>query len=184
MAIPENLKKGTILRIEGQLYLVLDYWESRTAQRRSTLHVKLKDIQRGKVLDKTIDDRTDVDVAESQVRLLQYLYLDQAACHFMDPRSFEQFSVPRELLEGKENFLIEEVEYKVLFIEGQPILVELPPTVTLDVVETPPAAPSSAGNTDKIAILRGGISARVPRFIQVGDRVRINTETLEYLGKE
>lgn len=184
MAIPENLKKGTMLRLEGQVYLVLDYWVARTAQRRGTLHVKLKDVQRGKVIDKTIDDRSNVEVADSQVRLLQYLYSDSGACHFMDPRSFEQFSLPRSLLEGRENFLVEEAEYKVLFLEDAPVLVELPPTMVFEVVETPPASGTTAGNTDKVAILRGGITARVPRFIQAGDRVKINTETLEYLGKE
>lgn len=184
MAIPPNLRKGVVLRIDGQPCVVLDYWEARTAQRRATLHVKIRDLLKGKVMEKTIDDRTDADVMESQVRFLQYLYSDASACHFMDVRTYDQFALPRDLVADREMFLIEETEYRVLFLEDRPVLVELPPTVTLDVVEAPPSAGTTSGNTDKVAVLRGGIQVKVPRFIQRGDRVRINTETLEYLGKE
>lgn len=184
MAIPQNLRKGAVLKIDGQPHVVLDYWEARTAQRRATLHVKTRDLLKGKVMERTLDDKTDADLMESQVRFLQYMYSDASACHFMDVRTYDQFALPRELIADREAFLIEEAEYRVLFIEDRPVLVELPPTVTLEVVDAPPSAGTASGNTDKVAVLKGGIEVKVPRFIQRGDRVRINTETLEYLGKE
>ena len=184
MAIPPNLKKGVILRLDGQAYVVIDYWQARTAQRRNTLHAKLRDVVKGKVIEKTLDDKSDADVLESQVRILQYMYSDSGGCHFMDVRTYDQFAIPHELVADREKFLLEEAEYRVLFLEGQPVVVEFPPTVTLEVVETPSTAGTASGNTDKDATLKGGIAIKVPRFIKVGDRVKVNTETLEYLGKD
>src|SRR5678815_4321223 len=138
MAIPHNLRKGAIIRLEGKAYLVLEYRESRTGQRRPTLHVKIRDVLQGKVLEKSIDDGVPVDVVDSQTRVLQYLYSDPATCHFMDVRTYDQLDIPHEVVGDGAVFLLEETEYKVLFLEDQPVLVELPPTVVLDVVDTPP----------------------------------------------
>jgi elongation factor P len=184
MAIPSNLRKGVILRVDGEPYVVLDYWEARTAQRRATLHVKLRDVKRGKVVERTLDDRSNADVMDSSTRVLQYLYSDANACHFMDTRSYDQVAVPKSVVGDGEVFLVEEGEYKVLFLDEEPVVIEIPPTVVFEVIETPPSAGTSSGNTNKAARLRGGIEVSVPRFIKTGDRVRINTETREYLGKE
>jgi elongation factor P len=184
MAIPQNLRKGVILRVEGQAYVVLDYWEARTAQRRGTLHVKLRDVLRGKVVERTLDDRTDADVADSATRELQYLYSDGSQCHFMDTRNYDQVAIPRDLIGDAHVFLVEETAYRVLFLDEQPVVVEIPPAVALEVVETPPSAGTASGNTYKTAVLRGGIEVSVPRFVKTGDRVRISTETREYLGKD
>jgi elongation factor P len=184
MAIPENLKKGAIISLDGQPYVVLDYWEARTAQRRGTLHVKLRDVKRGKVVERTLDDRSNADVMESHVHLLKYLYADAAAYHFMDTRSYEQVELPRALLGDGAVFLVDEGEYRVLYLEEQPVVVEIPPAVTFEVMETPPSAGTASGNTNKTARLKGGLEVSVPRFIKAGDRVRISTETREYLGKE
>jgi len=184
MAIPQNLKRGVILRVDGQPYLVLEYWEARTAQRRSTLHVKLKDVKRGKVIEKTLDDRSEADVMDSHTRVLQYLYSDTATCHFMDVRTYDQLEIPLELVADRALFLVEEAEYKVLFLDDQPVTVEIPPTVTLEVLDTPPSSGTTSGNTYKVAKLKGGIEVQVPRFVKTGDRVRVSTETMEYLGKD
>ena len=184
MAIPQNLKKGIVLRIEGQPYVVLDYWVARTAQRRATLHVKIRDVKRGKVLEKTLDDKSNVDEIESHLRILQYLYSDSGACHFMDIRNYDQIAVPKEVVGDGQKFLLEETEYRVLFLDAEPVQVEIPPTVVSEVVDTPPTSGTTSGNTYKAAKLKCGIEMSVPHFIKVGDRVRINTENLEYLGKE
>ncbi|HZN57251.1 MAG TPA: elongation factor P, partial [Planctomycetota bacterium] len=182
MAIPHNLRKGAIIRLEGKAYLVLEYRESRTGQRRPTLHVKIRDVLQGKVLEKSIDDGVPVDVVDSQTRVLQYLYSDPATCHFMDVRTYDQLDIPHEVVGDGAVFLLEETEYKVLFLEDQPVLVELPPTVVLDVVDTPPSAGTASGNTSKAARLKNGIEVQVPRFVKTGDRIRISTDTREYLG--
>jgi elongation factor P len=184
MAIPHNLRKGIILRIEGKPYLVLEYWEARTAQRRATLHVKVKDVHQGKVLERTLDDNVPVDLIESQNRLLQYLYSDPGACHFMDVRTYDQVDISHEIVGETEAFLVEETEYRVLFLDEQPVLVEIPPSVTFEVVDTPPSAGTASGNTYKTARLKNGMEVQVPRFVKTGDRVRISTETREYLGKD
>ena len=184
MAIPHNLRKGVIIQIEGKPYLVLEYWESRTGQRRPTLHVRVKDVKAGKVLEKSIDDGSPVDVMDSQVRVLQYLYADHSAFHFMDVRTYDQIDLPPDVVGDNKVFLLEETEYKVLFLDDQPILVELPPMVVLEVVETPPSAGTASGNTNKAARMSNGIEVQVPRFVKVGDRLRVSTDTREYLGKD
>jgi elongation factor P len=184
MAIPQNLKKGVILRIEGQAYVVLDYWEARTGQRRPVLHAKLRDVLKGKVVERTLDDKSDADVIDSSNRVLQYLYSDQSSSHFMDVRTYDQIAVPREVIGDAHIFLIEETEYRVLFLDGLPVQVEIPPAIVLEVLDTPPSAGTASGNTYKAAKLKGDLEVSVPRFIKTGDKVRISTETREYLGKE
>jgi len=184
MAIPHNLRKGGIIRLDGKAYLVIEYWESRTGQRRPTLHVKVKDVMLGKVIEKSIDDGSPVDELDSQTRVLQYMYSDPGACHFMDVRTYDQFEIPHEVVGEGSVFLLEEAEYKVLFLDGNAVLVELPPAVTLEVVETPPSAGTASGNTNKAAKLSNGIEVQVPRFIKAGDKVRISPASREYLGKE
>jgi elongation factor P len=184
MAIPHNLRKGAILRMEGKPYLVLEYWEARTAQRRATLHVKVKDVMLGKVLERTLDDNVPADVIESQNRLLQFLYSDPSACHFMDVQTFDQIDISHDVVGETVTFLVEEAEYRVLFLDEKPVLVEIPPTVILEVVDTPPSAGTSSGNTYKAAKLKNGIEVQVPRFVKTGDKIRVSTENREYLGKD
>ena len=187
MAIPKNLKKGTVIRVEGQPFIVVDYWEAKTAQRRATLHVKLRDLDKGKVFERTLDDKAQVDLVDSTVRFMQYLYGDRATFTFTDNQTYDQVALPRELMADAEPFLLPEAEYRVLFIDNLPISVELPPSVNLEVTET--AAPSKGtgsvgGNVYKEAALKTGLKAMVPLFIKVGDVIRVSTATREYLGKE
>src|SRR2546422_1025861 len=170
MAIPQNLKKGVILRIEGQPYVVLDYWEARTGQRRPVLHAKLRDVLKGKVVERTLDDKSDADVVDSSNRVLQYLYSDQASCHFMDVRTYDQIAVPKEVIGDAQFFLIEETEYRVLFLDGQPVQVEIPPAIVLEVLDTPPSSGTASGNTYKKAKLRGDLEVSLPRFIKTADK--------------
>jgi len=187
MAIPKNLKKGAVIRFEGQPYLVIDYWEAKTAQRRATLHVKLRDFQKGKVFERTLDDKAEVDLVDSNVRIMQFLYSDRASFTFMDSQSFDQIVIPREQMEELEPFLEPEREYRVLFLENQPLHVELPPAVVLEVTETAATSKgtgNSGGNVYKEAVLKTGLKVMVPLFIKQGDLIRINTASREYLGKE
>jgi elongation factor P len=184
MAIPKNLKKGSVIRVEGQPYIVVDYWDAKTAQRRSTLHVKLKDLDKGKVIERVLDDKAEVDLVESSARMMQYLYADRSAFYFMDSQNFDQQTIPREMMEDDaEKFLVPEKEYRVLFLENQPLQVELPPSVSLAVTETAPAG-GGGGNVYKDAVLQTGLEVKVPMFIKIGDVVRISPQSREYLGKE
>jgi elongation factor P len=185
MAIPKNLKKGTVIRVEGQPFVVVDYWEAKTAQRRATLHVKLRDLEKGKVFERTLDDKAQVDLLESNVRIMQYLYADRAAFTFMDNQTYEQVSIPRDQAGDIEPFLVPDGEYRVLYLESQPISVELPPTVVMEVKETAPQSKGAGGGSVyKDALVTTGITVLVPLFIKNGDRIRINVGTREYLGKE
>jgi len=187
MAIPKNLKKNAVIRVQGQTFIVIDYWEAKTAQRRATLHAKLRDIHSGKIFERTLDDKESVEIVDSHSRVMQYLYADRSAFTFMDNQTYDQVAIPREQLAESEPFLIPEAEYRVLFLESQPLSVELPASVSLEVKET--AAPSKGtgsigGNVYKDAVLSTGIQVQVPLFIKVGDKVRISPSTREYLGKE
>lgn len=184
MAIPHNLKKGAIIRLEGKPYIVIEYWEARTGQRRPTLHVKVRDVKAGRVLDKSIDEGSPVDLMDSQTRVLQYLYSDVSTCHFMDVRTYDQLEIPHSVVGDNAVFLLEETEYKVLFLDDQPVLVELPPVVVLEVADTPPMAGTGSGNTNKAARMSNGIEVQVPRFVKKGDRIRVSTETRQYQGKD
>ena len=124
---------------------------------------------------------------ESNVRTMQFLYSDRASFTFMDSQTFDQIVIPREQMEDLEPFLEPEHEYRVLFLESQPLNVELPPAVVLEVTETAPPSKGTGnvgGNVYKEAVLKTGLKVMVPLFIKQGDLIRISTANREYSGKE
>jgi elongation factor P len=186
MAIPKNLKKGTVIRVEGQPYVVVDYWEAKTAQRRATLHVRLRDLDKGKVFERTLDDKSQVDLVDANVRFMQYLYADRSMFTFMDNQTFDQITIPRERMEDSEPFLVPEAEYRVLFLESEPLSVELPASVSLEVTETAAAAKgtgSIGGNVYKDAVLKTGLQVKVPLFIKTGEKIKVDTRTGKYMER-
>jgi elongation factor P len=117
---------------------------------------------------------------------MQYLYQAGSERVFMDSESFEEFSLAEAQLQGFEPFLKEGETYRVQFVDGQPLAIDSPDTIKLEVAET--AAPShsvgGASNVLKEAVLENNLEVRVPLFIKMGDTIRVDTRTRAYVGKE
>lgn len=177
-----DIRVGTLVKIDGQPYVCLWSDFMRTAQRKPVRRTKLKNLMTGNVLEQTFkhgDKIEEADVARSKA---SYLYSDEQGAHFMDNESYEQIALPKEMVAEQLHFMKDGTEYQLVNFEGKPITVELPKKVELRVVETHDAVrgDTATGSVMKDAKLETGAEIKVPQFIKQGDLIRINTETGEY----
>ncbi len=184
MNIP--LKRGMVIRHQDRLYTVVDFNERHTGKQKPTVHVALRDLVDGHPVDRTLDDLTPVVEVERSHRPMQFLYARGDRRVFMDSETFEEIELHAAQLHGSEPFLAEGESYRVLCVEGRPLMIELPDVVTLKVAFTAPPSHSvgAAANISKEARLENGLEIRVPLFIKTGDAIRVDTRTRAYGGKE
>lgn len=184
MHIP--LKRGMLIRHQGHIYSVTDFQERHSGKQRPTVHVALRDIRDGHPVDRSLSDLEPIEEVAHAYRPMQYLYARGDERVFMDSETFEEHGLKAPALHGCEPFLKEGEEYRVMFVDGQPLSLELPEIVKLRVKET--AAPSHAvGNASSVmkeATLENGLLVRVPLFIKMGDTIRVDTRAKTYQGKE
>lgn len=179
-----DLKRGMIVEFEGQLWQIVEHQPFRYAQRAAMVRVKLRQLPSGRTIERTLQPGDKLLRADLEVTSLQYLYGDGDLNYFMDTRTYDQFSLDSAVLGNSVYYLKEGMELELLSYKGKPLTVELPITVGLKVVET---GPSFKGDTaqsgTKPAKLETGLEIRVPLFISVGDIVRLDTRTGEYLER-
>ncbi len=184
MNIP--IKRGMIIRHQNHIYTIADFQERHTGKQRPTVHVLLRDLRDGRQVDRTLDELEPIQEVQHALRAMQYLYAKGDAHVFMDSATFEEFDLAAPQLHGCEPFLKEGEEYRVLFVDGTPLSLEMPEIVRLQVRET--AAPSHAvghaASVLKEATLENDLLVRVPLFIKMGDTIRVDTRTRAYVGKE
>jgi elongation factor P len=146
--------------------------------------VRFHNVQTGAVSDFTFKTNELVDVADVEKRDLQYLYQEGTDYIFMDPRSYDQLSVPEAVFDGKEQYLMPEQVVSLLIFEDQPIGVLFPKNITLKVTEAPDAVAGNRVNAPKKpVILETGIEIQAPLFIKAGDSILVDTESGEYLSR-
>lgn len=150
----------------------------------AVMRCRLQSVATGNVQDFTYKTNEMVEVADVDKLDMQYLYKDGSDFIFMNPRSYEQLSVPQTLLDGKEGYLTPELVVSILVFQDSPIGVQLPPHINLKVAEAEDAVAGNRVNAPKKpVILETGLSVLVPLFIKTGDTVMLDTETGEYLSR-
>lgn len=180
-----SVKKGDVVVLEGAYWVVEDYHIQKTAQRRPVLHVKLRNAKTGHVVERGFDESHQFEQPEVQARTHQYLYHDKSGRVFMDTQTFEQVTAPEELIGHGRWLLKEGTELLIRFVAGSVFQVVFPPNFSDEVVDTAePASLARGSNVLKDATLACGLVVKVPPFIRVGERVRVDTETHKYMGKE
>jgi len=185
MSQTTNLHRGMVLRHEGHLFTVLDFHQIQKGKQKPTVHVKLRSVSTGNVGERTLDELGKLDEVPTAVRKVQYLYADRDQRIFMDTESFDQIALSPQHVGGAEPWLVEQETYALQTIDGEPILLTLPPVVVLEVVDTAPPQHGGGGSTVyKEARLTSGALVMVPLFIKNGDRIRVKTDNREYQGKE
>ncbi len=180
-----NFKKGVVITFEGHFFSVEDYHIQKTAQRRPTLHTKLRNLKTGQIIERAFDEAERFEQPEFHSRTHQYLYQDGGNYVFMDAETFEQITVPGDMIGNGKWALAEGAEFMIRLIDDRPVQVVIPPNFIAEVVET--ADPSGGGaqsNVLKEAKLANGLMVKVPLFIKIGDHIKIDTETHKYMGKE
>lgn len=177
---PTDLKKGTVINIDGKPFKVIDYNQKVMGRGGSIVNVRLKNIIDGSVIPKTYKGADKIEPASVSTKPVQFLYAD-TELHFMDPDSFEQFSVPKDVAEDAIFYLKEGYTIGLQFFNEQIINVELPKNIYLAVTEAEEVVRGDTANAiSKEAVVETGLQVKVPAFIKVGDVISVDTETGAY----
>jgi len=178
------MKKGMLIKIGSDLFRVLELQHVTPGNLRGFVRVKFRNIRNGALSDQKLRSEDFVERATLDEREMQYLYRDGDSFHFMDTTSYEQLHIDAEALGDNVNYLIPDALIKVEFYGAEPVGIELPQVVDLVVEETAPGIKgATASNQIKPARLETGLVVNVPPFVNNGDKIRVNTETGEYLSR-
>lgn len=184
MATTNDLKNGTVLNIDGNLWSVVEFQHVKPGKGGAFVRTKLKNVLSGKVVDRTFNAGTKVETATVDRRDMQYLYRDGDDFVFMDTDTYDQLMVSEATVGSAANFMLEGSMAQVATHEGAPLYVELPASVVLEVTYTEPGLQGdrSTGGT-KPATVETGYQIAVPLFLETGTRVKVDTRTGDYLGR-
>jgi elongation factor P len=173
-----------LIKVDQDLFRVLELQHVTPGNLRGFVRVKLRNIRNGSVSDQKLRSEDSLDRATLDEHEMQYLYKDGDDYCFMDTSSYEQVHISGEVLGDSVNFLKAEMTIQVEFYGSEPVGIELPPAVDLKVLDTAPGIKGATASAQvKPATLETGIVVQVPPFVNPGDMVRINTETGEYLSR-
>ncbi|HIP93052.1 MAG TPA: elongation factor P [Desulfurobacteriaceae bacterium] len=179
-----QISKGMKLEIDGEPYEIIDYEHVKPGKGQAFARIKLKNLVTGNVIEKTYKVGEKLNLADFEEREMQYIYNDGDFYYFMDKKTYDQVGVPAHSIEDKVKFLKEEMVCYVQFYKGQPINIKLPKTVVLEVIDTEPGHKGdTVTNVTKPAKVETGAIIQVPLFINVGDKIKIDTETGQYLER-
>jgi elongation factor P len=180
----QELRAGTVFEEAGNLYVVLSYEHIKMGRGSANIKVKVRNIRQGSTTEKGFTNNARVNNVQVFKRDVQYLYKDGEQAYFMDPKSFEQISIPLQTIGSDEPYLKEGESFNVSFLGQEALTINLPPKMDFVVAEADPGLKgNSASNIYKDAVLDNGLRCRVPLFIKAGDKVRIDTRTGEYSQK-
>ena len=179
-----QLRPGMVLEYNGDLWRVMTITHITPGNWRGMVQTKLRNVKTGSQTENRFRSEDRVERVILSQQRMQFLYQDGDDHHFMNTETFDQITIPKELIEDVAGFLTPNLEVEVEFHESTPLNVTLPKTVTLKVVQTDPGMKTAAvTNTLKPATLETGMVIQVPHFVVEGDTITINTETREYLSR-
>lgn len=179
-----QIRKGMTLLLEKEIHIVLDQRHYTPGNKRGFVQASLKNLKTGKVTQCRFASEDRIDLAHLDPRPVQYLYHDSAGYHFMDMEDYHNFPLNEEIVGDGKYYLKENMEVEVLFHEGKPVELQLPKTVILKVIDSPPGVKGdSVSNTVKPAVCETGLKIQVPLFVNEGDEIKVNTETGEYISR-
>jgi elongation factor P len=179
-----RLKKGMLVKMDQDLFRVLELQHVTPGNLRGFVRVKFRNIRSGSLADQKLRSEDSVERATLDEHQMQYLYQDGDSYCFMDTSSFEQVHISSEALGDSVSFLKPEMTIQVEFYGSEPVGIELPPTVDLAVTDTAPGIKGATASAQvKPATLETGLVVNVPPFVNPGDVVRISTETGEYQSR-
>ncbi len=184
MATTNDLKNGMVLNLDGQLWSVTEFQHVKPGKGGAFVRTTLKNVLSGKVVDRTFNAGTKIDFANVDRRDFQYLYRDGNDFVFMDTTDYDQITVPGDVVGDAANFLLEQQMVTVATHDGEPLYVDMPASVVLEVTYTEPGLQGdrSTGGT-KPATVETGYEIQVPLFLETGTKVKVDTRTGEYLGR-
>lgn len=179
-----DLRRGIAVSYKDGIWACVSNEKIAKGKGQSYQSISLKNVRTGQLISERFRTTEQFEQAIVDRKRFEYLYSDGSNHVIMDPDSYEQISIPAELIGDKSVYLTENISLEVALVEGQPILVEMPNTVDLKVIDTPPQVKGATATSQlKDAICEGGARIRVPPFVENGTLVKVDTRTGEYLGR-
>lgn len=180
-----DFRKGLKIELDGTPFEIVDFQHFKPGKGGAMVRTKLRNILNGRVVDNTFRSGEKVGRPDLESRDMQYLYHEGDDLVLMDLTTYEQLYMHEDLTDGKAGFLKDGQQVRVLLYNGKPLDLELPVSLVLEVVETEPGAKGdTVNNVTKPAKLETGIVVQVPIFVNQGDRIKVDTRSREYLGRE
>jgi elongation factor P len=179
-----ELRKGVTFEMDGGLYKVVDYSHNKTGRGNANIRIKARNLQTGANIERTFNSGLSVQDVRLDFHNVSYLYTDGDFYHFMDNETFEQPAIKAETLGDTALFLKEGMEVKLTYYKDEPLDIEFPSSVDLLVTEAETAirGDTATGVTKKVKT-ETGLEVHCPQFVKVGDVIRVNTETGDYVTR-
>ena len=179
-----ELRKGVTFELDNNLYKVIDYSHNKTGRGNANIRIKARNLQTGANIERTFSSGQSVQDVRLEFHNVSYLYTDGELYHFMDKETFEQPAIKRETLGDDALYLIAGMEVKLTYYKDEPLDIEMPSSVDLEVVDSEMAirGDTATGVTKKVTTSTG-LTVMCPQFVKVGDTIRVDTRTGEYVTR-
>jgi elongation factor P len=180
-----QFKNGNHIDVEGTVFKILEFQHVKPGKGGAFVRTKLRRASDGAVIDRTFRAGEKFRSVRTEVHRLQFLYRDGSDAHFMDTGSYEQIVIPESAISDALQWMKESEEFEVLYIDDQPADVQLPSAIDVAVTETEPGlrGDTASGGGNKPAVVETGARVQVPLFINIGDVVRVDTRSGEYVSR-
>ncbi len=179
-----DFRNGLKIEFGGEPYVIVFFQHVKPGKGGAFVRTKLKNLKTGAVLENTFRSGDKVNKPDLDEREMQFMYLMENAYHFMDTKTYEQIYLDREHMGDAANYMIENLPVKILFYRGEPIGIDLPIFIDLQIVETEPGLKGdTVSGATKSARLESGAGVQVPLFLNVGDRIKVDTRTGTYIER-
>ena len=179
-----SLRRGQGVLWEGGIWVVFSASHVAKGNKASYMQIELRNVKTGQIIGRRFRVDENVEEAFFERKKMEYLYTQGQDMVLMDPTNYEQSEVPISMLGDKKMYLVSNMELELSFAQGECVGVELPNTVELKVIDTPPALKgATATNQLKEALCEGGAKIRIPAFVENGTVIKVATRTNEYLGR-
>ncbi len=185
MISTNQFKNGTHIEVDGTIFKILEFQHVKPGKGGAFVRTKLRRVGDGAVLDKTFRAGEKFRPIRTETRRMQFLYSDGTDAHFMDVETYEQFTVPEDSVKESLQWVLPSQEVEILYVDEKPADIQLPASVELEVTQTEPGVrgDTASGGGNKPATLETGAEVQVPLFVNVGDRIKVDTRSGEYMSR-
>ena len=185
MISTNQFKNGNHIEVEGTIFKVLEFQHVKPGKGGAFVRTKLRRTSDGAVIDRTFRAGEKFRAVRTEARKMQFLYADGTDAHFMDAESFEQLAIPERQIQDTLKWVKPNEDVDLLFIDGSPSDLQIPASVELEVTHTEPGVrgDTASGGGNKPATLETGATVQVPLFVNIGDRVKVDTRAGSYMSR-
>lgn len=184
MASPTDIRKGKVILYNGNPHLVLEMLHRTQGRQAGFVQVTLRNLSSGSSTTTKLRSTDSVEILMTDTRKMELSYIDQEGWHFLDPETFEDMVLADAMVEDAKDFLSEGNLVDILFVDGEPVQVQLPASVELEVTEAPDAIKGdTSGAALKPVTVSTGLIIQTPLFVKTGDTIKVSTSDKSYLGR-